>query len=367
MTTSAADPGLAPAAPALDEAAAPWRRTPWLGLLFALVVGVLLPLVLARLSFGNYILHLMMLFFVWSVVAQCWNLIMGYGGIYSFAQVALLAVGGWTTAVLATSFHWNPWLSIALAPVGATLAALFVGLPTLRLRGAYVVLLTLAFHELLRTYTISGPPMISAGGYGLTSVPKFDFGDLGGPNKLVLFYYVGLALFAVATYAVWRIIRSPFGVAVVALRDSETYAVSRGIDQFRVRLFLFGFSAFFTGLAGGVMTHYLGSISTSIFEFGQLINVLAMIVIGGWASFEGPIFGAALLIGLNEWLRDLGDFRVLVLGLTLAVISVFAPQGVYPVLRRRLGRLLGSDDGGAGAAATGPVDPPLAASSQRQP
>jgi branched-chain amino acid transport system permease protein len=335
VTTIEAQPGATPR-PQLDAAAAPWRSTPWTAVTFALAVGLLLPWVLARLSFGNYILHLLILFFIWSVVAQSWNLIMGYSGIYSFAQIALLAVGGWTTAVFATALGWNPWASILLAPIGATLAALLVGLPTLRLRGVYVVLLTLAFHELLRTYTINGPRFISGGGYGLTSVPKFDFGDLVGQNRMVFFYYVALLMFAIATYAIWRIIRSPFGIAVTALRDSEMYAVSRGIDQFRIRLFLFGFSAFFTGLAGGVMTHYLGSISTAIFDFGQLINLLAMIVIGGWASFEGPIVGAALLIGLDEWLRDIGDFRTLVLGLTLAFIAVFAPRGLYPLVRDKL-------------------------------
>jgi branched-chain amino acid transport system permease protein len=351
VSTVTRQPTASPPAPELDLAAVPWRGTPWAGIGFGLVVGLMLPWVLARLAIGNYVIHLLILFFVWSVVAQTWNLIMGYGGIYSFAQIALLAVGGWTTAVLSTAFGWNPWLSILLAPIGAVLAALLVGLPTLRLRGAYVVLLTLAFQELLRTYTINGPRIISGGGYGLTSVPKFDFGDIAGPNKLVFFYYVALALFVVGTYAVWRVIRSPYGIAVTALRDSETYAVSRGIDQFRIRLFLFGFSAFFTGLAGGVLTHYVGGISTSIFDFGQLINLLAMIVIGGWATFEGPIFGTALLLGLNEWLRDLGDFRVLAVGLALAFIAVFAPQGLYPILRRWLGRLLG---GGAA--------PPVAAS-----
>lgn len=340
MTTVEAEPGATtPALRQVEPHAAPWRSTPWGAITFAAVVGLLLPWVLARLSFGNYALHLLILFFIWSVVAQSWNLIMGYSGIYSFAQIALLAVGGWTTGVLTTALGWNPWVSVLLSPIGATLAALLVGLPTLRLRGVYVVLLTLAFHELLRTYTINGPRVISGGGYGLTTVPRFDFGDLVGPNRMIFVYYVALAMFAVATYAIWQVIRSPLGVAVTALRDSETYAVSRGIDQFRVRLFLFGFSAFFTGLAGGVMTHYLGSISTAIFDFGQLINLLAMIVIGGWASFEGPIVGAALLIGMDEWLRDIGDFRTLVLGLTLAFIAVFAPRGLCPLLRDFLTRL----------------------------
>ena len=340
MTAVESEAGAAPpAAREVDPAAAPWRGTPWAAIGFALIVGLLLPWVLARLSFGNYVLHLLILFFLWSVVAQSWNLVMGYSGIYSFAQIALLAVGGWTTGVLSTALGWNPWASVLLAPVGATLAALLLGLPTLRLRGVYVVLLTLAFHELLRTYTINGPKVISGGGQGLTTVPRFDFGDIVGPNRMVFVYYIALVMFAVATYAIWRVIRSPLGVAVTALRDSEMYAVSRGIDQFRIRLFLFGFSAFFTGLAGGATTHYLGSISTAIFDFGQLINLMAMIVIGGWASFEGPIVGAALLIGLDEWLRDIGDFRTLVLGLTLAFIAVFAPRGLYPLVRDWFSRL----------------------------
>jgi branched-chain amino acid transport system permease protein len=340
VTAVESQPGAAvPAAREVELAAAPWRSTPWAAIGFALIVGLLLPWVLARLSFGNYVLHLLILFFIWSVVAQSWNLVMGYSGIYSFAQIALLAVGGWTTGVLSTALGWNPWASVLLAPIGATVAALLLGLPTLRLRGVYVVLLTLAFHELLRTYTINGPKVISGGGQGLTTVPRFDFGDIVGPNRMVFVYYIALLMFAVATYAIWRVIRSPLGVAVTALRDSEMYAVSRGIDQFRIRLFLFGFSAFFTGLAGGVMTHYLGSISTAIFDFGQLINLMAMIVIGGWASFEGPIVGAALLIGLDEWLRDIGDFRTLVLGLTLAFIAVFAPRGLYPLARDWFSRL----------------------------
>src|SRR5262249_18284750 len=151
----------------LDLASVPWRTTPWIGIGFGLVVGLMMPWVLARLEIGNYVIHMIILFFIWSVVAQCWNLIMGYGGIYSFSQIALFAVGGWTTAVLSTALGWNPWLTIALAPVGAVLAALLIGLPALRLRGAYVVLLTLAFQELLRTYTINGPRVISGGGYGL--------------------------------------------------------------------------------------------------------------------------------------------------------------------------------------------------------
>jgi branched-chain amino acid transport system permease protein len=337
---------VAPAAaarPAIDQAAAPWRRVSLLAVGGTLLAGIVLPLVLTRLSIGDYLVTLLILFFMQAVVAQSWNLVMGYGGIYSFAQVALFAVGGWTTAVLAHSLGWNPFIAILFSPVVALIAAVGIGLPTLRLRGVYVVLLTLAFHELAHVFTVTGPRFISGGGYGLVSVPTFQFGDAIGEQRTIYLYYVAMVIFAIATFVIWRVIHSPLGVAVTALRDSEAYAVSRGINQFRIRLILFAISAFFTGLAGGYMTHYNGGISTSVFDFPRIIDLLAMIVIGGWGTFAGPILGAAIIIGLDQYLVALGDYRALLEGLILAVIAVFAPQGLWPLIRRTYDRYLGPE------------------------
>ena len=332
-----------PSGPAVDRInprAAPWRTPKWGTIAFLTVGALLLPWVLLRFGAGNFIVHMFIMFFLWSVVAQSWNLVLGVSGIYSFAQMALFAVGGWVTGVLSMSFGWNPWASLLLAPIVATAAALLIGLPSLRLRGVYVVLLTLAFHELLRNYVTTGPRVISGGGYGLIGVPRLNFGPLARISHLLPSYYVALLFFALATFAIWWIFHSPVGAAFSALRDSEGYAIGRGVNQFRIKLFLFGFSAFFTGLAGGLMTHYLGSISQSIFAFSVLINVLAMIVIGGWGSFGGPILGTALLLGLEEGLRDLSDFRTLALGLTLALMAVLAPGGLWPLMRDGFQRFL---------------------------
>jgi branched-chain amino acid transport system permease protein len=320
--------------PPVDQAAAPWRRVSLYVVGGTLVAGLLMPWVLIRLTIGDYLVTLLILFFMQAVVAQAWNLIMGYGGIYSFAQVALFAVGGWTSGVLVQSLGWNPFIAILFSPVVAVVAALGIGLPTLRLRGVYVVLLTLAFHELARVFTISGPRFISGGGYGLVTVQTFQFGDAVGEQRTIYLYYVAAVIFAIATFVIWRVIHSPLGVAVTALRDSETYAVSRGINQFRVRIVLFAISAFFTGLAGGYMTHYNGGISTTVFDFPRIIDLLAMIVIGGWGTFAGPILGAGIIIGLDQYLVALGDYRSLLIGLILAGIAVFAPQGLWPLIRK---------------------------------
>ena len=334
----------------LRWSAGPWAEPNLLYIGIAVVIAVLLPWLITLLDGGRFILHLVILFFGWGIVVQCWNLIMGVSGIYSFGQVALFAIGGWTTAMLATHLGWTPWVSIWFAPVVAAIAALIIGLPTLRLRGIYVVLLTLAFHELLRNFTTTGPQFISGGGYGLKNVPKLDFGTwfretwfgnsfetwFGRGMDKVLYYYVGLLFFGVTTYAIWRILHSPIGTAFRALRDSETYAVSRGVAPFRFKLFLFAFSAFFTGLAGGFLTHYQGSISTSLFNFGILINLLAMIVLGGWGSFWGPIIGTGILTILPEVLRSVKTYRNLSLGLALAIIVVFAPQGLGPLVAKKV-------------------------------
>jgi len=324
----------------LRPTARPWAETSWLAVGVITVVMLGLPWALTRVDGGNYITHLIITFFVWGIVAQCWNLIMGVSGIYSFGQLALFQVGAFTTGVLSFAVGLNPWGSIWAAPIVAVIAALVIGLPTLRLRGIYVVLLTLAFHELLRNWITTGPQWISGGGYGLVRVPKLGFEAVLGPQyEKVFYYYTGLVFFGLATYAIWRILNSPIGLAFTALRDSEDYATSRGVDPFRFKLFLFAFSAFFTGLAGGFSAHYNGSASTSLFDFGVMINLLVMIVLGGWGTFAGPIVGTAILTFLTELLRAFDLYRILALGIAMAVIAVAAPEGLVPLCTRAFHRL----------------------------
>ncbi|MBC8252558.1 MAG: branched-chain amino acid ABC transporter permease [Ardenticatenia bacterium] len=319
----------------LDRAAGPWAVPNKWFLIVLVVVALALPWGIIQLSIGRFILHLVILFFAWGIVTQSWNLILGVGGIFSFAQVALFAVGGYTSGILSQQFGWSPFFTIWLAPVGATIAALIIGLPVLRLRGPYVVLLTLAFHELLRNFGTQGPKWIAGGGYGLRYVPKFGFEDMWGPTMgRVAYYYVGLLFFGITSYVIWRIFHSPIGMSFRAMRDSETYAISRGVDPFRFKLLLFALSAFFTGLAGGYLVHYNGAQSPAILNFGILINLLAMIVLGGWGTFWGPIMGTAVLTALPEVMRAVDLYRNLSMGLVLVLVAMFAPEGLGPLIAK---------------------------------
>jgi branched-chain amino acid transport system permease protein len=169
-----------------------------------------------------------------------------------------------------------------------------------------------------------------------------------GDNAIVLYYYLGFLFFGVASYAIWRILHSPIGLAFQALRDAEEYGISRGIDPFRFKLFLFAFSAFFTGLAGGFSAHYLGSASTTLFNFAIAINLLAMIVLGGWGTFLGPIVGTALITFLFEFLRTVDAYRYVAIGFSMAAIAVLAPQGLVPLVGGALKSVFGSMFGAEG-------------------
>ena len=344
--TALSESGANRTAQRLDPAAVPWAKPSRIGLAAAILILLVLPWVLNSFSTGRFAIHLLILFFVWGIVTQSWNLILGVGGIFSFAQVAFFVIGGLASGVVAQQFGVSPFLSIWLAPIAATLAALLIGLPSLRLRGPYVVLLTLAFAELVRNFATQGPKWVAGGGYGLRDVPKFGFENLWGPTTgRVAYYYVAMILFLITTYVIWRIFYSPIGMSFRALRDSETYATSRGVDPYRFKLLLFALSAFFTGLAGGFLLHYNGSQAPTILNFPLTINLLAMIVLGGWGTFWGPILGTALFTALPEILRGpLENWRNMGMGLSLALIAVFAPEGLFPMLSRGFKKLFGRKD-----------------------
>lgn len=301
------------------------RRWPWLVLSLGLVV---LPLGLPN----AYIMRLVILAFIWIAVNQCWNLVLGVAGIFSLAQLALFAIGGYTSAMLALYLGWPVWATMVIGALASVLASLLIGLPTLRLRGVYVVLLTLAFHEIIRVMIGTDQSGLTGGAFGLYNVPSFGAEVFGKRGEITIHYYLALILSAITVLAIYRVTRSPVGLAFQALRDSEGYAISRGVSPFRYRMMVFAISAFFTGLIGAFYAHYLRTISPSVLSFGLMMNLMAMIVIGGWGSFSGPILGTILLVGLSEALHSVEQFRLILLGLAMAAVVVLFPSGLVSVV-----------------------------------
>jgi branched-chain amino acid transport system permease protein len=309
--------------------AGPWRRFSEGPAILGVVLAVGLPWLLMRTG-QSYVVTLLVTALVYGMVAQCWNLVLGVSGIFSLGQLVFYATGGYVSSLIAIHTGLSPFLTSWLGGLAAAFIGLVIGVPILRLRGIYIALLTLGFVMLLQNYLGTGPSFFG-GFYGIQPPPFF-----AGGNSLLDTCYLGLALFAITMFAVWRIMHSPVGVAFLALRDSEVYAISRGIDPFRFKLLLFAYSAFFTGLAGAFMAHYQQSVTPSTLDFTLLTNLVMMIVVGGWGTFWGPIAGAAILVFLDSYvLRNLAaGWHELVLGALLVVVVVVAPAGVVPAVGR---------------------------------
>jgi branched-chain amino acid transport system permease protein len=281
-----------------------------------------------------YWLRILILMCIFAVVNQSWNLIMGYAGIWSFAQLALFVLGGYTTALLGKHYGVSPYLGTLAGGLAAVLASLVIGLPSLRLKGAYVFLLTLGFHEFFRNLFILDTSQKFGGQYGLSGYGKWNFGGATAVERLTRVYYVALVLLIVTGLVIWKILHSPLGLAFRALRDSEPYAVSRGVPEYRFKLIVFAISAFFTGLAGAFYAHYIGSISPNNLDFGDMMNRLTMIVVGGWGTFWGPIVGTVAVRYFDERLRDIDQWRVLIFGVAIVAFVIFLPEGLVGPLGR---------------------------------
>jgi branched-chain amino acid transport system permease protein len=288
---------------------------------------------------NTYILRLVILAFIWIVVNSSWNLVMGVSGIFSLAQLALFAIGGYVSAMLALYLGVTPWLSMFVGALAAVLASVVVGLPTLRLRGVYVVLLTLAFHEILRVLIATDDSGLTGGAFGLLNVPTYGMESLGLRGSMMFHYYFSMLLCFLILFAIYRITYSPIGLAFQSLRDSERYATSRGVSPFRYKMLVFMVSAFFTGLIGAFYAHYYKTISPSAFSFGLLMNLMAMIVLGGWGTFAGPILGTILLLLLSEGLHSIEQFRLIIFGLMMAFIVVLLPGGLITLVGQATRRL----------------------------
>lgn len=293
-----------------------------------LAAALLAALLLPWLFHSTYWLKILILICIFAIVNQSWNLIMGYAGIWSFAQLALFVLGGYTTALLGKNYGVSPYLGTLAGGLVAVLAGLVIGLPSLRLKGAYVFLLTIGFHEFFRNLFILDTSQRFGGQYGLTGFGKWDFGGATSVERLTRIYYVALLLLIIISLIIWKIIHSPLGLAFRALRDAEPYAAARGVPEYRFKLIVFSISAFFTGLAGAFYAHYIGSISPGNLDFGDLMNRLTMIVVGGWGTFWGPILGTIVVRYFDERLRDIDQWRVLIFGATMVVVVIFLPEGL---------------------------------------
>jgi ABC-type branched-subunit amino acid transport system permease subunit/pimeloyl-ACP methyl ester carboxylesterase len=308
----------------------PFHRTAGLTPALVAVAGlVLLPLAVE----ANYLRHLLILSFVFGIVAASWDLSLGFGGLFNFAHVALFAVGIYTYGVLTKSLGVDPWLAMLVAgPVTMAVAAL-LALPVLRLDGIYVILVTIAFSQLIYQIIIS-QSSVTGGTSGIVTLPPLAIGDYRlTSNGRIGYYYVALALLVAACAFLHLTIRSRWGRAIIALRDAKYAAIARGVPEGRTRVVTLAASGLFTGLAGGFYASYVRVASPDIFGLGPLTLVLSILLVGGIGTIWGPVVAAFLIILISEALADLGPWRDILTALLIIAVMVLYPGGLWGVVQ----------------------------------
>jgi branched-chain amino acid transport system permease protein len=274
---------------------------------------------------------------VYVVLAQGLNLIYGYAGWLSFAQVGFWGIGAYTAAILWTRHGLNPWAGVVIGGFVAAAAALAVGLPSLRLSRTAFIIVTLTFAlllQLLATDWIS----LTRGPLGLPSLPALRIGSLTFETARE-FYWVMLVWAAATLAIVYRVVRSRLGRTLLAIRSDEFLAQAQGIPVLRYKLAAFALAAWVSGIAGGLYGFYLTVVDPSIFGFAFTQAMLVMVVVGGRGSFWGVTLAAIVLAVAPEVLRWADEWRLISYGVVLVVVVLTMPGGVAGLVRgRRRGR-----------------------------
>ena len=282
---------------------------------------------------ASYARHLMVLVFVFGVVAASWDLSLGYGGLFNFAHVALFAVGIYTYAILAKTLGINPWLAMLAAGPVAVIVAVLISLPVLRLDGIYVILVTIAFSQLVYQIIIS-QSSITGGTSGMVTLPALQIGDYRfTKDGRIGYYYAALVLLVAACAFHYATTRSKWGRAIVALRDAKYAAISRGVPEAKTRAITLAASGLFTGIAGGFYASYVRVASPDIFGLGSLTLILSILLVGGIGTIWGQVMAAFVIVLLSEAMANFGPWRDILIAVMIILVMVLYPGGLWGVVQ----------------------------------
>lgn len=309
---------------------------------------------LPMLGLSRYVLGQVTLFILWAAVVAQWNLVFGVAGILSIGHMALFAVGGYATALLGLYFDISLWWTLPFAAIAGLAMSLVMAFATFRLRGAYVVVVTLAIamtvYQLLVTdvscfrQTQTVCYSFTGGARGVSRFGDFGFRELLGFKYVAMGnYYVAVAMLALSMLVAIVIFFSPYGQAFKAIRDNEVCAVARGIEIKKYQAIVFAVSGVVTGLAGGVYAGVIGTFGPQVLELPTLLFLVSMMVVGGRGTVWGPIVGTIALAFVDESFRDLGEWRNTAYALILMIILLTLPEGLIGGLQSLKARIFSTN------------------------
>jgi branched-chain amino acid transport system permease protein len=375
---------------------AEWRAAvtgvlpPWFGRALAavlIVIGIVLPFLF---SVDSGFMGATIEAVAYAVMALGLNIVVGFAGLLDLGYVAFYALGAYSVGWFGSDFFFKAHVHALVSPVASTLpgihlnfililiaaalicavAGMLIGLPTLRLRGDYIAIVTLAFGEIIGVVAVNGTSIhlgggmtLTAGNLGISGVDSPYFPGIGLFTELNLrpWYWLIFGVMLLVLFVNLRLRDSRLGRAWVALREDEVAAVSMGIPLVRTKLMAYSIGAAFGGMAGAFFGTYFTVVNAEQFQFGFSIFILAMVIIGGIGSIWGAVGGGLLLGYINYYLIpnvlntlpsklglnfQLTDVEFGIYGFLLVIMMILRPQGLIPERRRRLeitGRVAATD------------------------
>jgi len=323
--TASADPSL-DARP--ESLLAP--RTVLTGALLAVLA--LLPLY-AMLSGNSFALTLFTRVLILAIGAVSLNLIMGYGGMVSFGHAAYLGIGGYSVGILAKEGVGSGLVQWPVAIAVSALYALVVGALSLRTRGVYFIMITLAFAQMI--YYVAIGLDRYGGDDGLTIYRRSQFGGVIDLNNKTLFYYLCFALLLASIYLVARIVNSRFGLVIQGARSNDRRMHAIGFPTFRYKLVCFVIAGALCGLAGALLANQTNFISPALMHWTRSGDLIVMVVLGGLGSLFGPLIGAVAFLLLEEGLSRVTEYPDLILGPILLLVAIYVHGGIEGLLAGR--------------------------------
>lgn len=302
-----------------------------LGLLLLLALLVAVPHFITV----KYYLQLCIMALIWVLVAQGQNIVQGFTGYVSITQAGFMGIGAYCSTLLAVNLSAPVWISMLAAPLVTSAFALVVGYPSLRVKGHYFAIVTLAYNMVIFTVLINFSSL-TKGEAGISGVPRPEplFGGLVDFNDRIAYYYLTLVCAVIMTAFAALLLRSRVGQIFLSIRQNEPLATAIGITVWKYKLAAFVLSAFYAGLAGALYAHYQGFINPESFGVAQSLDAILAVILGGSGTILGPVIGAFAVVFLPEYLRFADSFRLIIYGVLLVVATIFLPRGIADLLLR---------------------------------
>ena len=269
-----------------------------------------------------------------ALFACAFNLLLGYGGLLSFGHAAFFGMASYVCAHAAKVWGLTPELAILSGTIVAALLGLVIGALSIRRQGIYFAMVTLAFAQMVYFFSLQAP--FTGGEDGIQAVPRgnlFGLIDLSAPEPL---YFFVATIFFVGILVIYRIIHSPFGQVLKAIRENEPRAVSLGYRVDRYKLAVFVLSATLSGLAGATKAIVFQLASLTDVQWQMSGEVVLMTLLGGMGTVFGPIVGAAIIVSMQNYLASFGDWVTIIQGVIFVVSVLLFREGVVGVLSRVL-------------------------------